>query len=253
MTRAEVQRGRGRFATWLDWLESKHSFSYGPHYDPANTHFGLLLVSNEDVVRAGAGFDMHPHHDAEIVTWVLSGSLVHRDSAGHRGVIHPGLAQRMSAGIGILHSEMNDSWRLDGGPEHDEPVHYVQMWVAPDRVGFDPEYEQLDVSAELARGGWVTVASGRPEHRDQSATRIHQRDAALHVARLAADTGVNIPAAPYVHLFVAAGAVDLEGAGRLDAGDAARVRAADGQRLVAAAPAEVLVWEMHAARTRPRS
>ncbi len=242
----DVRRADRRFATRLDWLDSKHSFSFGPHYDPRNTHFGLLLVSNDDVVRPGTGFETHPHRDMEIVTWVLEGSLVHQDSEGHSGVIYPGLAQRMSAGTGILHSEKNDSWRLQGGPQHSDPVHFVQMWVVPDQAKIAPGYQQLDISAELDHGGLVTVASGRPEHCDASAIQIRQRHAALFAARLALGESVALPAAPFVHLYLARGAVDLEGAGRIGAGDAVRITAAEGQRLTAVEPAEVLVWEMHA-------
>lgn len=100
-----------RYRTEVGWLDSKHSFSFGHHHDHRNTHHGLLLVNDDDVVHPGTGFDTHPHRDMEIVTWVLRGSLVHQDSTGHNGVIYPGLAQRMSAGTGILHSEKNDSWR----------------------------------------------------------------------------------------------------------------------------------------------
>ena len=110
----DVRRADERFATKISWLDSKHSFSFGPHYDPHNTHHGLLLVNNDDTVDPGTGFETHPHRDMEIVTWVLRGSLVHQDSTGHSGVIYPGLAQRMSAGKGILHSEKNDSWRAAG-------------------------------------------------------------------------------------------------------------------------------------------
>jgi redox-sensitive bicupin YhaK (pirin superfamily) len=241
-----VRRADQRFATRLDWLDSKHSFSFGPHYDPRNTHFGLLLVSNDDIVRPGAGFQTHSHRDMEIVTWVLEGSLVHQDSEGHSGLIYPGLAQRMSAGAGIRHSETNDSWRLQGSAAHDEPVRFVQMWVVPDETEIEPGYEQRDISAELGRGALVTVASGMPEHHSRTAVRIHQRHAALHVARLASGESVAIPAASYVHLFVAKGALDMEGAGRLEAGDAVRATAADGQRVTATEPAEVLVWEMRA-------
>ena len=102
----------------------------------------------------------------EIVTWVLRGSLVHQDSTGHSGVIYPGLAQRMSAGRGILHSEKNDSWTLTGEQSHSEPVHFVQMWVVPDESGITPGYQQLEIDDELLRGGLVTIASGMPEHSD---------------------------------------------------------------------------------------
>jgi len=242
----DIRRAADRFATNVAWLDSKHCFSFGRHYNPTNTHFGLLLVTNEDVVAPGTGFETHPHQDMEIVTWVLSGSLVHQDSEGHSGVIYPGLAQRMSAGTGILHSEKNDSWRL-GGPEHDEPVHFVQMWVAPDTSGIAPGYEQLDINADLDRGGLVPVASGMPRHDGASAIRIRQRDAALHAGRLGAGESVALPTAPFLHLFVAGGAIELEGSGTLAAGDSARITAGDGRRVVAGPDgAELLIWEMHA-------
>jgi redox-sensitive bicupin YhaK (pirin superfamily) len=243
----DVRRAAQRFTTALGWLDSAHSFSFGPHYDPANTGFGLLVVNNDDRVAAGTGFDTHPHRDMEIVTWVLSGALVHQDSEGHNGLIHPGLAQRMSAGTGILHSERNDSWTLTGQSRHDDPVHFVQMWVLPDEPGIAPGYQQLDIGSELERAGWVTVASGMPAHRDQTAITISQRAAALQVARLPAGDMVELPTAPYAHVFVARGAVDLEGAGRLAEGDAVRATGASGQRLTAVDDqSEVLVWQLHA-------
>jgi redox-sensitive bicupin YhaK (pirin superfamily) len=162
-------------------------------------------------------------------------------------VIYPGLAQRMSAGTGILHSEKNDSWRLEGGPEHGEPVHFIQMWVAPDTSGIAPGYEQLDINAELDRGGLVPVASGMARHDGASAIRIRQKDAALHAGRLSAGESVALPAAPFLHLFVAVGAIELEGSGTLATGDSARITAGDGRRAVAGPDgAELLVWEMHA-------
>ena len=97
----DIRRASDRGASTTEWLDSKHSFSFGDYYDPANTHHGLLLVNNDDWVAAGTGFDTHPHRDMEIVTWVLQGSLAHRDSMGNTGVIYPGLAQRMSAGTGV--------------------------------------------------------------------------------------------------------------------------------------------------------
>ena len=247
MTAIDVRPAAGRFETDLGWLQSRHSFSFGHHYDHANTGFGLLLVSNDDVVAPGTGFETHPHRDMEIVTWVLDGGLVHQDSEGHSGVIHPGLAQRMSAGTGIMHSEKNDSWRITGGPPHADPVHFVQMWVVPDTPGVDPGYEQLDITAELERGGLVTVASGMATHADDRAIRIRNSYAGLHAARLADGETVTLPDAPFVHLFVAKGAVDLESEGLLVTGDAARITVSDGRRVTAVAgPAEILVWEMHA-------
>jgi redox-sensitive bicupin YhaK (pirin superfamily) len=243
----DIRRADDRFKTNIGWLDSKHSFSFSRHWDPDNTHHGLLLVNNDDIVLAGQGFETHPHRDMEIVTWVLQGSLVHQDSTGTAGVIYPGLAQRMSAGTGILHSEKNDSWTLAGQPRHDEPVHFVQMWVVPDENGITPGYEQLEIEDELLRGGLVPVASGMDRHDGASAIRIRNRYAALHAARLGVDQSVELPDAPYLHLFVPRGTVDLEGAGTLVAGDSVRFTASGGQRVTALEPAEILVWEMHAA------
>ena len=246
----DVRRADERHKTRLDWLDSKHSFSFSRHHDPANTHHGLLLVNNDDTVRPGTGFETHPHQDMEIVTWVLQGSLVHQDSEGHTGVIYPGLAQRMSAGTGILHSEKNVSWRLAGPGQsddaHRDPVHFVQMWVVPDERGIAPGYEQLEIDHELLSGGLVTVASGMPEHDGAAAIRIKNRYAALHAARLQPGQSVQLPEAPFLHLFVPRGRVTLEGAGPLETGDAVRFTATGGQRVTAAEPAEILVWEMHA-------
>ncbi|MFD9738790.1 pirin family protein [Umezawaea sp. NPDC059074] len=243
--KVDVRRSAERDATRISWLDSKHSFSFGRNYDPANTHHGLLLVNNDDLVTPGAGFETHPHKDMEIVTWVLQGSLVHQDSTGHSGIIYPGLAQRMSAGRGILHSEKNDSWRLEGAT-HKEPVHFIQMWVVPDEERITPGYEQLEIADELLSGGLVPVASGMEAHDGAAAIRIKNKYAALHAARLRPGQSVELPDAPYLHLFVARGAVTLEGAGNLAEGDAVRFTATGGQRVTATEPAEVLVWEMHA-------
>jgi redox-sensitive bicupin YhaK (pirin superfamily) len=240
----DIRKADERATTKISWLDSKHSFSFGSHYDPDNTHHGLLLVNNDDTVDPGTGFETHPHRDMEIVTWVLRGSLVHQDSTGHSGVIYPGLAQRMSAGKGIMHSEKNDSWRLQGG-EHTDPVRFVQMWVVPDEGGKTPGYEQLEIGDELLRGSLVPVASGMAKHDDAAAIRIGNRDAALYAARLRAGESVELPEAPYLHLFVAEGTVALEGAGELTQGDAVRFTATGGQRVTALGTAEILVWEMH--------
>lgn len=146
----EIRRAADRAVTTTSWLKSRHSFSFGDHYDPDNTHHGLLLVNNDDQMEPASGFDPHPHRDMEIVTWVLRGALRHQDSAGNSGVIYPGLAQRMSAGTGILHSEMNDSAT--------EPVHFVQMWVIPDATGITASYQQQEIDDELLRAGLVTIA-----------------------------------------------------------------------------------------------
>ncbi|MDE3139053.1 MAG: pirin family protein [Acidobacteriota bacterium] len=241
----DVRRASERFVTDVGWLDSRHSFSFSRHHDPTNTHHGVLVVNNDDTVRAGSGFDTHPHRDMEIVTWVLRGSLVHQDSTGHSGVIYPGLAQRMSAGTGILHSERNDAWRMGRAPL-EEPVHFIQMWVVPDETSVVPGYEQLEIEPSRLAGSLVTVASGMQRHAHDAAIRITNRFAALHVARLDPGEGVTLPDAPFLHLFVARGAVELEGSGALGEGDAARLSATGGQRVRATSASEILLWEMHA-------
>lgn len=243
----DVRRAHERHRTRIGWLDSHHSFSFGPHWDPVNTGHGLLVVSNDDVIAPGAGFETHPHRDMEIVTWVLDGSLVHQDSEGNSGVIYPGLAQRMSAGRGIRHSEKNDSWHHDDGPPHDTPVRLVQMWVVPDERGVDPGYEQQEIAAaDLRSGRLVPVASGREQHVDDAAIRIRNRFATLHAARLTPEQAVEVPDAPFTHLFVARGTVDAEGVGTLGQGDAVRLTDVGGQAVTALDDAELLVWEMHA-------
>lgn len=232
----DIRRADDRFHTRTGWLDSYHSFSFADHYDPGNTHHGLLLVSNDDIIKAGTGFRTHPHEDMEIVTWVLDGELEHKDSAGNKGIIYPGLAQRMSAGTGIWHSEMN--------PTNDRDVHLVQMWVLPDTERISPGYQQLDITAELNRGGLVPIASGRGH---DAAISIRQGGAVLWGGRLKPGETQALPDAKFVHLYVAKGAATLEGAGPLNAGDAVRHTGAHSLRLTADSMqgAEVLIWEMN--------
>ena len=232
----EIRRAADRAVTTTAWLKSRHSFSFGDHYEPENTHHGLLLVNNDDSVQPASGFDTHPHRDMELVTWVLRGELTHQDSMGNRGVIYPGLAQRMSAGSGILHSEKNDSLT--------EPVHFVQMWVIPDETAATPSYQQQEIENGLLSDNLLTIASGIPGH--DAAITLHNRDAALHGARLRPGAAVDLPTAPYLHLFVPRGRVTVEGLGELSEGDAVRFNDSDGRRVTAQGPSEVLVWEMHA-------
>nr|MBI3613523.1 pirin family protein [Nitrospirota bacterium] len=231
----DIRLGGERFHTKIDWLDSRHSFSFGGHYDPANTRHGLLLVSNDDVIKAGTGFRTHPHRDMEIITWVLDGEVEHQDSEGNRGIIYPGLAQRMSAGTGIRHSEMNS--------RNDQDLHLIQMWVLPDEERINPGYEQLDINGQLEKGGLVPIASGRGHH---AAISIRQRGAVLWGGRLKAGETVSLPDAKLVHLYVAKGAAMLEGAGVLASGDAVRLTMSGSLRLTADVPsgAEVLIWEM---------
>ena len=234
----DVRRSGERFLTVADGLETRHSFSFGRHYDPADTSFGLLLACNEDRVAPGAGYDRHPHRDLEIVTWVLDGALTHRDDAGAAAVVRPGGAQRLSAGRGVAHSERNDG---------DVPAHFVQMWLAPDTPDAEPGHAAADLTAALAGGGPVAVAAGggRP-----AALTLRQRDAVLWAARPAAGSDLALPDAAFVHVLVTRGAVALPDGTALAAGDAVRLTGGGGPSLgrpalgVPADGAEVLVWEM---------
>ncbi len=241
-----VHRAGDRFTTTTDWLSSAHSFSFGDHYDPANTHHGVLLVHNDETLRPGQGFDTHAHRETEIITWVRSGSLVHQDSRGNSGIVYPGLAQRMSAGTGIEHSERNDTWsddglRVEGSGLVD--VSYVQMWVMPDEPGIDPGYDQADIDSELTAGGLIPVASGDADV--DSAIRLANRAATLWVARLQKGERAVLPGGRYAHVFVTAGELRVEGE-VLGVGDAMRAVDLGGTPLVGNGDetSEALIWVM---------
>lgn len=241
MTEAKVRviRALDREHWRNDWLDSRQSFLATGNFDLAAGAHGMLMVHNDDIVDAGEGFDTHQHHSVEIITWVLEGTLVHQDSLGHSGLIYPGLAQRMSAGNRILHSEKNGALRRD-----DIPLRVVQMWLPPDTSGGQPSYEELDVATELRDGSLVTVASGMTRDKNTTAIGIGNSHAALHVAHLQPGQSVTIPDAPYGHVFVARGEVTFEDAGDLGEGDTVRLTATGGHRVVARTSAELLIWEM---------
>lgn len=227
----DIRRAGDRFHTRIDWLDSWHSFSFSNHYDPNNVNHGLLLVHNDDTVTGGSGFPNHSHRDMEIVTWVLDGELRHRDSQGNDAVIYPGLAQRMSAGTGITHSEFNASAH--------EAVHFLQMWVPPDVQGVTPGYQEVDVKEQLATGALVNVAGGS----DDSALHLNQAGAELWIAHAPAQAALTVPDAPHVHVFVARGDASLDTTESLATGDAARLTDAGTRRLdVGSDGAEIVIW-----------
>ena len=158
-----VRRAGDRGETRLAWLDSRHTFSFADYYDPAQMGFGALRVINEDRVAPGGGFATHGHRDMEILTWVLDGALAHRDNLGNGSVIHPGEMQRMTAGTGIRHSEFNASDKA--------PVHFLQIWILPERQGLPPTYEQKAFGSEELDGKLRLVASR--DGRDGSAT-VHR-------------------------------------------------------------------------------
>jgi redox-sensitive bicupin YhaK (pirin superfamily) len=208
VTRSAAARGR----TDIGWLDSRHTFSFGEYYDPAAMGFRVLRVINDDRVAAGGGFPTHAHRDMEIISYVLEGALSHQDSLGTGSVIRPGDVQRMSAGTGVRHSEFNAS--------KSEPVHFLQIWVIPERAGLPPGYEQKTFPVAERRGKLHLVASR--DGRDGSVT-IHQ-DAALYLAALnEGETARHAPAAGRsVWVHVARGEVTVGGE-RLTEGDGAAI------------------------------
>jgi redox-sensitive bicupin YhaK (pirin superfamily) len=157
--------------TQTGWLDSRHTFSFGGFNDPGRVGFRSLRVINEDRVIPGAGFGTHDHADMEIVTYVITGALAHKDSLGNGSIIRPGEIQRMSAGTGISHSELNAS--------EDEPVHFLQIWIIPGRMGIPPSYEQKTIDTESARRGFALVADRQGgEH----AVSVSQ-DVSIYVAK----------------------------------------------------------------------
>ncbi len=201
---------RGRFDH--GWLDTRHTFSFGAYHDPRHMGFRALRVVNEDRVRPGQGFGTHGHRDMEIVSWVLGGALAHRDTTGGEGVLRPGEVQRMTAGTGVRHSEFNAS--------AGEEVHFLQLWIVPDREGLPPSYEQRHYPEAERRGALRLVAS--PEGAEGSTT-IH-RDVRVYATLLGAGEAVTHRLAPGRHAWVqvARGEVTLNGTG-LRAGDGAAV------------------------------
>lgn len=222
---------RGR--TKIGWLDSWHSFSFGDYYDPAHVDFRSLRVLNDDRVAAGQGFGMHPHRDMEIITYMLSGALEHKDSLGTGSVIRPGEVQRMSAGTGIRHSEFN--------PSPTDPAHLLQIWFTPERRGLEPGYEQKAFPEGERRNRWRLVASR--DGRDGSVT-IHQ-DAAMYVTSLDAGKTVTHELGRGRHgwLQVARGAVTLNGQ-PLQTGDGAAVSDEAALTVFATEPAEVVLFDL---------
>jgi redox-sensitive bicupin YhaK (pirin superfamily) len=215
------------------WLESWHSFSFADYYDPAHMHFGPLRVINEDIVQPGAGFDTHGHRDMEIVTYILSGGLRHRDSMGNGEDIHPGEIQLMRAGSGVMHSEFN--------PSDEEPVHLLQIWIIPSEQGLTPGYWQKLFPAESKRERWCLLVS--PDAA-QSSLHIHQ-DARLSAALLDGAETLDYPIAVgrKIYLHVVRGSLTANRQ-RISAGDALMYSDEQWVMLEKAADAEVLLFDL---------
>jgi quercetin 2,3-dioxygenase len=229
----KLRRNSDRGHTKLDWLDSRHTFSFGDYYDSQHMGFRDLRVINEDRVVAAAGFPTHSHRDMEIITYVLEGALAHRDSTGTSSVIRPGDVQRMSAGTGISHSEYNAS--------QTEPVHFLQIWIIPDKAGLPPDYEQRAFPLNEHQDRWILVASkdGRA-----GSVSVHQ-DADVWAARFSPGGQASIPLKPSRNIWtqVIRGAVTLNGTS-LNAGDGAGIREEETLQVRAVEAAELLMFDL---------
>jgi quercetin 2,3-dioxygenase len=229
--RRASQRGRTR----LPWLDGRHTFSFGDYVDPIYHRFRTLRVINEDRVAPGGGFDTHAHRDMEILTWVLEGTLAHKDSLGNGSTIRPGELQRMTAGTGVTHSEKN--------PSRDEPVRLLQIWIMPEQHGLKPEYEQRDFGD--VRGLRLLAArDGR-----EGAVTVHQ-DARVWLARPEVESSIELPLDPLRGLWVqtARGKLELRSGEKvleLAPGDGAAVEAVEAVRIVGrGANTEALLFDL---------
>ena len=228
-----VRRAEERGPADFGWLHSKHSFSFGGYYDPEHMGFGPLRVINEDRVAPGGGFPTHPHRDMEIISYVIEGGLAHKDSTGTSSVIRPGDVQRMSAGTGVRHSEYNAS--------ETEPVHFLQIWIIPERQGLNPSYEQKTFAAAEKRGKLRLVGSrdGR-----KGSVVIHQ-DVDLYATLLEAGESLShrMAAGRGAWVQVVGGELAVNGE-QLRAGDGLSISGTDEIRLEAQGPAETLLFDM---------
>jgi len=229
----EVRKANERGTSRMDWLDSRHSFSFADYYDPDHMGFRALRVINDDKIAPGRGFGTHPHRDMEIVTYVLDGALEHRDSLGNGSVIRPGDAQRMSAGTGIRHSEYNQS--------RNQGVRLLQIWILPERAGLAPGYEQKAFEPADLQGQLRLI--GARDARQGSVT-IHQ-DVDLFAGRLGAGDRVTHSLRPGRHAWVqiARGSATLNGQ-KLSEGDGAAISGESELSLEADSPAEVLLFDL---------
>jgi redox-sensitive bicupin YhaK (pirin superfamily) len=231
----QIRRSAERGYADHGWLRSYHTFSFADYYDPQHVDFGPLRVINEDRVQPGAGFGTHAHRDMEILSYVLSGALSHKDSMGNGSTIRPGDVQRMSAGRGVQHSEFNGS--------NSEPVHFLQIWIVPERRGIEASYEERHFSEEQRRSRLRLIAS--PDRADGSVL-IHQ-DARVYAGLFDGDetARLEVAAGRRVYVHVARGQIEVNGAA-LSAGDALKLTDTGTVALRDGRQAEVLLFDLPA-------
>lgn len=222
-----------RFLLESDWLSAYWLFSFDRYYDPNNMAFGPLRVFNHDTIKGGSGFPTHPHREMEIVTYVLEGSLAHKDSTGGVGFIRPGEVQRMTAGTGIAHSEFNASEAA--------PVKLLQMWVLPERAGLPPSYEQKQFTVEQRTGKLLPIASGQDQ---PGAVKVHQA-MTFYVARLLAGDQLThaLGAQRRAFLYVIDGALAINGE-PFQTGDQARILNEPSLALTATTDSEIILLDL---------
>lgn len=226
-----IRKSEERGRTKIDWLNSKHSFSFGGYYDPKHSGFGTLRVINEDIVSPGQGFDMHDHNNMEIISYVISGSLTHKDSLGNGSTIVPGDVQCMSAGRGIQHSEYNASDK--------ESVHFLQIWILPERKGTIPSYQQKNFSS-LRRPGHLLLVGSRTGRNDSITT--HQ-DVDMYVLDLNPEQSFTYKNDRGRRLWaqIVAGSISINQQ-NLNPGDGASITDTDDIEFIAQQKAEVIIF-----------
>ncbi|HZR34944.1 MAG TPA: pirin family protein [Nevskia sp.] len=229
----EIRRSADRGHADHGWLRSFHSFSFAEYFDPQHVEFGPLRVINEDRVEPGMGFGTHGHRDMEIISYVLAGELAHKDSMGNGSVIRPGDVQRMSAGSGIRHSEFN--------PSQVQPVHFLQIWIQPDRLGIAPSYEEKHFEQAEKRGRLRLIASADGT---EGSVRIRQ-DARVYAGLFDGEeqAALSVDSSRRVYVHVARGAVEVNGI-PLSSGDALKLFNETGLKIAKGRVAEVLVFDL---------
>ena len=230
-----IRKAADRGHTKIDWLDSRHSFSFGDYYDPQHMGFGPLRVINDDRVTPGGGFGAHPHRDMEIITYIVSGAVEHKDSLGTGSVIRPGDVQRMTAGSGIRHSEFN--------PSKTEPVHFLQIWIQPNQKNLTPSYEQRTLSETERLGGLRLIAS--QDGRDESVT-IHQ-DVDVYASLLESGQAVrhSIRGGRIVWLQLIRGSISLNGQ-QLQPGDGTAIEQEQKLEITSQDESELLLFDLAA-------